>query len=288
MINSMTAFARHVAEGDWGRAIWEIRSVNHRYLDISLRLSDDVRALEPHVRERINQRLSRGKVDCTLRYEPPMNAGGTLAVNDAAAHRLIEAAETISARLPATAAISAFDVLRWPGVLESTAIELDAISEILLTALGVTLDNLVENRAREGEKLREFVTVRIEDAKQHAGRLRELAPTIIEEQQQRLRNRIADLDVTTDPGRLEQELVLLANRLDVSEEFDRLDAHLEEVAHVIEEGGAVGRRLDFLMQELNREANTLGSKSAHIDTTGGVVELKVLIEQMREQIQNIE
>ncbi len=288
MINSMTAFARHDADGDWGRVIWEIRSVNHRYLDISVRLSDDVRALEPQVRERINQRLSRGKVDCTLRYEAPMNVNSSLAVNEAAVQRLIEAVETISAKMQSPAALNAVDVLRWPGVLESADIELDTIAEKLLAALDSALDNLVENRSGEGEKLHKLVAARIQEASGHANRLRKLAPKIIEELRQRLINRIGELDVEADSGRLEQELVLLANKLDVSEEFDRLQAHLEEVTRVLKKGGAVGRRLDFLMQELNREANTLGSKSAHIDTTGGVVELKVLIEQMREQIQNIE
>ena len=288
MIQSMTAFARQERTGDWGRAVWEIRSVNHRYLDVSMRLPEELRGLESKARELVGQRLARGKVDCTLRFEPGEASPDKLGIDTELARRVIDAAQQVAGMLDNPGAIEPLDVMRWPGVLKGSTTDQDELATQVVLALEDTLASLTDNRAREGTKLGTMISTRVAESRTHASRVRALAPNIIEDLQQRLRTRLGELAVNPDEGRLEQELVMLANKLDVSEELDRLDAHLDEVERVLKTKGAIGRRLDFLMQELNRETNTLGSKSAHIDTTGGVVDLKVLIEQMREQIQNVE
>lgn len=288
MTLSMTAFARLETSGEWGRAVWELRSVNHRYIEIGLRLPEEFRSLETDVRSRISAKLNRGKVDCVLRFDASQGEHFELRVNRHIARQVVQAAQELAAMLDQPAPIDPIDVLRWPSVLEAPAIDLDELSKEILTQLDAALDQLIESRRREGEKLKQLVLERCDAMREHTVELRRRVPEIIAAMRARHQQRMQELTTGLDEGRIEQECALLIQRLDVAEELDRLDAHLAEVRRVLNQTQPVGRRLDFLMQELNREANTLGSKSSHIDTSSAAVELKVLIEQIREQIQNIE
>ena len=288
MPHSMTAFARVETETEYGRAAWEIRSVNHRYAEISVRTPDDFRGLEPMVRERINGRVKRGKIDCTLRIDRKRDDFSGIQVNRAAAESVLAAVADVQAMSDQNLAVSALDVLRWPGVTTAEEVDHDAASAQMLGLLDQALGEFVEMRAREGEKLAAMIAQRLDGILIQHENLLLRVPQIIESVRERHLQKISELADGMDQGRVEQECALLVQRLDVAEELDRLKAHVEEVRHVLGQKDPIGRRLDFLMQELNREANTLGSKSAHVDTTGASIELKVLIEQMREQVQNIE
>ncbi len=285
---SMTAFARIEFDGEWGRGAWELRSDNHRYAEISFRAPEDFRALEATVRERIGSAARRGKIDCNLRFEARRDGFKQLTINEAAAQAVIEAARRIQALAGSAADLDPFDVLRWPGVTDVEEVDLDAVSRSLLEALDNALDEFLDVRRREGEKMAALIAQRLDGITVQLAMLSERVPAIMDSIRERHAQRIRELGEGLDEGRVEQECALLVQRLDVAEELDRLEAHVEEVARVLAQDEPVGRRLDFLMQELNREANTLGSKSAHIDTAGAAIELKVLIEQMREQVQNIE
>lgn len=287
MIHSMTAFARRESQGDWGTLTLELRSVNHRYLDMNLRLADEVRMLEPRLRERIGQRLARGKLDCTLRYQMPM-AQSSLALDGNLAKRLAQLADEVSEMLKNPAPNGAFELLRWPGVMQLPTADPERLHAEALHLLDAALDELVETRRREGDALQALLLQRCTAMEAIITELAAYRPAVLQRGRERLHERLAELKAELDTLRLEQELVLLAQRLDVEEELDRLKAHLDEVRRVLQQREPVGRRLDFLMQELNREANTLSSKSQDIGTTRHAVDLKVLIEQMREQIQNIE
>ncbi len=286
MTASMTAFARHENSGDWGRATWEIRTVNHRYLDMSIRLPDELRYLESAVREKISARLARGKVDCNLRYEADDGVASNLPVNQVLAGKLIQAATSLPIDDPAK--LNPIDVLRWPGVIERETPDLEALAKQLIGLLDRSLDTLIEARQREGDKLQALLVSRCDLAAEQVSGIRSKLPGISEKLRERFLRKAEELQLELDSDRLEQEMLILAQKMDVAEELDRLDAHVDEVRNVLKLDEPVGRRLDFLMQELNREANTLGSKAASIDMSNVSVELKVLIEQMREQIQNIE
>ncbi|MEX2517604.1 MAG: YicC/YloC family endoribonuclease, partial [Gammaproteobacteria bacterium] len=282
MVASMTAFGRSEAKGDWGRAVWEIRSVNHRYLELGLRLPEDLRILEGTVRERISARIGRGKVDCSLRFDADEAVGGELLVNHEFAGKLIQASEQIAERMPGAAAATPLDILRWPGVLLRDPPDPESLSKPLMDLLDQTLDAVIENREREGKKLAELIGERCTTAQQLVTQLRKQLPDILTNIRERLIKKAEELRIEIERERLDQELLLLAQRYDVAEELDRFETHLTEIQHVLGQSGQIGRRLDFLMQELNREANTLGSKTAHIDYSNTSVDLKVLIEQMRE------
>ncbi len=284
----MTAFAREESRGDLGELVWELRSVNHRYLELGVRLPEELRALEPVVRERVARRLSRGKVDCNLRFRPRVGAVGDLQVNMRMVEQMLAAVEVVRARLPGSHAVAPMDVLRWPGVVEVPEQDLGPIQTAASELLDLAIADLVAARDREGERLAELLRQRCAAMREQVERARTRMPQVLEGLRDRLRARLAELATEVDPARLEQELVMLAQKLDVTEEMDRLATHLDEVERVLRQREPVGRRLDFLMQELNREANTLGSKSVDSETTAVSVELKVLIEQMREQVQNIE
>jgi uncharacterized protein (TIGR00255 family) len=288
MVISMTAFARKAQETPGGNAVWEIRSVNHRFLDISARLPEEFRALELNVRDRIGSRIGRGKLDCLLRLEANGGVGEHFVVNVELAQRVAAAAAQISDILDNPAPINSLDVLRWPGVMTLQAPDPEALGGTLLELLDEAIDALVEARKREGNKLGEAIRARVQEARRQLAILRERAPQIIQAVKDRYSQRLTELKADFDSGRLEQELLLLAQKLDVAEELDRLQTHLDELERILGDDKPIGRRLDFMVQELNREANTLASKSSHADTSGAAVELKVLIEQMREQIQNIE
>ncbi len=288
MIRSMTAFARQEIDTDQGALSWEIRSVNHRYLDIGLRLPEELRAVESAVREKVNARLGRGKVDCACRYRPVAAGAAPVVLDEDNLTRLLDACQVVNARLPEVAALNALELLRWPGVVLEQEVDTGPLQKSALALLDQALDELVASREREGEQIRGLLTRRCDSMTELVVRARQLLPEIRTAMREKLLARLAELDTPADSGRLEQELVFLLQKIDVDEELDRLGSHLEEVRRVLERREPVGRRLDFLMQELNREANTLGSKSAAAETTKISVELKVLIEQMREQVQNVE
>jgi uncharacterized protein (TIGR00255 family) len=287
MIRSMTAFARQEHEADWGALTWELRSVNHRYLEVSLRLPDELRSLETGVRERAARRLGRGKLDCNLRYKP-IQRRAALALDAQALDQTLAACEQIRSQLPAAAAINPLDLLRWPGVIQEESTDPAPLAEAALALFDQALNELVATRDREGAQIHEILRTRLDAMEPLVASARARLPEVLARIRDKLRLRVAELTANPDPDRLEQELAYLAQKMDVDEELDRLTGHITEVRRVLELAEPVGRRLDFLMQEFNREANTLGSKSADSETTKVSVELKVLIEQMREQVQNIE
>ncbi len=288
MPRSMTAFERRERAGDWGKVSWELRSVNHRYLDVNPRLPEEFRQLEAAVREKTSARLARGKVECALRFEAPAG-GGKVQVNWPYADQLIEAAEALAEKLgKRVAGLSPAELMRLPGVMTEPARDLEPLHVAAMELLDEALDGFIENRTREGKRLGEMIRERAVRVAELAKEVRKDMPAIQARLRSRLEARLAELPQPADPGRLEQELVYLAQRMDVEEELDRLMTHVEEIQRVLKRKEPIGRRLDFLMQELNREANTLGSKSAALETTQVSVDMKVLIEQMREQIQNLE
>lgn len=284
----MTAFARVEETGPWGNAIWELRSVNNRYLDIGMRLPEDLRALEPPLRERAATRLSRGKLDCSLRLGSAATVSPNLQINETLARRLVDATRAMAELAPEAARPTLTDLLRWPGVVESPQPDMEGLQAALLVLLDRAFDELVRAREREGERIREMLVRRLDEVSAITARMLERVPALVTQARQRLVTRLAELHDQIDPERIEQEIVLLAQKSDVAEELDRLDAHVAEVRSSLGSDKPVGRRLDFLMQELNREANTLGSKAMDGEVTNAAVELKVLIEQMREQVQNVE
>lgn len=288
MILSMTAFARREARGIFGSATWELRSVNQRFLEPSFRMPESFRGLEGALRERLRARLTRGKLECSLRFEAQTAGLQSLKVNSALAEALIKAAGEIAEMSERSAPLNALDILRWPGVLESVEADKEVVEAAILTLFDEALDELLAMRAREGAVLSGLIEERLSAVRDEIAKVRGVMPELLAWQRERLSKAFAEAEVLLDATRLEQEMVMLAQRVDVAEELDRLETHVNEVARTLKAGGAVGRRLDFLMQELNREANTLGSKSISTVTTGVSVNLKVLIEQMREQIQNIE
>jgi len=287
MIRSMTAFARQELEADWGALTWELRSVNHRYLEVSLRLPDELRSLETAVRERAARRLGRGKLDCNLRYKPTQRRAA-LALDAQALDQTLAACEQIRRQLPDAAAINPLDLLRWPGVIQEESADPVPLAEAALGLFDQALNELVATRDREGAQIHEILRTRLDAMEPLVASARARLPEVLARIRDKLRLRVAELTANPDPDRLEQELAYLAQKMDVDEELDRLTGHIAEVRRVFKLAEPVGRRLDFLMQEFNREANTLGSKSADSETTKVSVELKVLIEQMREQVQNVE
>lgn len=288
MTRSMTAFAREGSSTDLGELTWELRSVNHRFLEPHLRLPEDLRALETPVRERLAARLARGKVDCTLRFVPGRETVGGLKVNRRLLEQVLAAADEIATRIGEPATPHVLDLLRWPGLLEEPEQDPDAVAAAALALLEQALDSLVANREREGGRLRALLLERCDKLGATVEAVRTRMPQVLEGVRTRIRERLSEVLDELDPARLEQEIAMLAQRLDVDEEMDRLGVHLDEVRKALAGDGPVGRRLDFLMQELNREANTLSAKSADAETTHAAVDMKVLIEQMREQVQNLE
>ena len=287
MIYSMTAFARLEIKKDWGDAVWEIRSVNQRYLENFLRLPEQFRSLENTLREKLRQNLTRGKIECTLRIDNKQQNISKLSLNEELAQQVIQSLQWLKQQA-GEGEINLNDVLRYPGVVEIPEQDLDMISQDLLTAFDELLIEFIAMRAREGEKLQAIIQQRLDSITLEAEKVRSKIPEILQWQRERLQQRFEEIQLQADPQRLEQEMVLLAQRIDVAEELDRLQMHVKETSSILKKGGAIGRKLDFMMQELNRESNTLASKSINADVTASAVELKVLIEQMREQIQNLE
>jgi uncharacterized protein (TIGR00255 family) len=288
MTSSMTAFSRQQQEQEWGSLTWEIRSVNHRYLETSVRLPESFRALENGVREAVRKRLTRGKVECALRFQSEAKISSDLHLNTKLIQQLVQANIEIEQITGTSISLNNMEVLRWPGVIEEQDFDKTSIEKQALSLFSAALDDLVATRAREGAELQGFIQQRIDSVRKIVVSIRNKMPEILARQKQNILDRLADLKAELEPTRLEQEVSLLTQKADVEEELDRLDSHLNEVERALGAKGQKGRRLDFLMQELNREANTLSSKSIVVETSLNAVELKVLIEQMREQIQNVE
>ena len=287
MTQSMTAFARQQADYDWGTLVWEIRSVNHRYLEAGIRLPDSLRAFEGQCRDLLRATLSRGKVDAQLKFTPNLTTS-MISLNQDLLGQINAASTNISELMPALHQPTTLDVLRWPGLVQESKQDTEEIQPALLSLFKNCLESLQEQRQNEGSQLKGLIAQRLESIAAIVVDIKNAMPEILRNQQNKLRETLAELAAELDPVRLEQEMVILAQKADISEETDRLQAHVQEVQNILDQSGAVGRKLDFLMQELNREANTICSKAVVIETTLNAVELKVLIEQMREQIQNIE
>jgi uncharacterized protein (TIGR00255 family) len=288
MIQSMTAFARTQNQSSVGNIVCELRSINHRYQEMSLRLPEVFQGLEAAIRERIRHHVKRGKIEFFLRYQPAEVIGSELVVNSLLVEKLCQANEKIATLLKAPALINTMEILKWPGVLQTEELDLTSIQRDVMVLVEAALISLVAAREREGAQLNELFLQRLDSMQEELSKVRHRLPVILSGQRERLLTRFREASLQLDTSRLEQELVLLAQKIDVTEEIERLDAHIVEVRRTLKQGEPAGRRLDFLMQEFNREANTLGSKSIDAETTRSSVELKVLIEQMREQVQNVE
>lgn len=284
MTNSMTAFARVESEG----IAWEIRSVNQRYLDINFKIPESFRFVEPGLREALRKNLNRGKLDCMLRVDLDQTSSREIQVNTEVLNNLKAASDIVAQNVPNLTAPTALEVLQWPGVLGEGQLDREAVGEKVMAVFNEAIQQLTAMRAREGAELERMIIERLTALSEIVINVRQEVAVIQARQQEKIRARIEELDVAVDESRLEQELVYQAQKSDVAEELDRLETHVEEVKKTLTSTKPVGRRLDFLMQELNREANTLSSKAIAADTTIAAVELKVIIEQMREQVQNIE
>ncbi|NHN38627.1 YicC family protein [Pseudomaricurvus alcaniphilus] len=289
MPRSMTGFSRQEITLPWATLAWEIRSVNHRYLETHFRLPEITREIETPLREDLRKTLSRGKIEASLNFQlNTADSSAELGINLPLVKQLSSLLDAVAAKLTNPAAVNPLELLQWPGVMSSAEINRDELLNQAKALFQRALRSLVEHRQREGEELKTLIEQRLVAIETHVAEVRQRLPEILSQQRQRLLDKLAALKGELDTDRLEQELVYLAQKTDVDEELDRLSTHVAEVRRTLEQKGSVGRRLDFLMQELNREANTLSSKSIVTDTTQAAIELKVLIEQMREQIQNIE
>ena len=288
MLHSMTGFARHTAESETGVLTCELRTVNHRYFDVQFRLPEELRPREADLRQLVGNSVRRGKVDCTLHYRRAPGTQAELTLNQAVVEQIRGRALELQAAFPALGNLNTIDVLRWPGVIEEPAIDTEPLYEDAVAVITAALQELSSMRRSEGQRISEMIDSRCREILGIAASVRERMPEVLAAVRARQKERLDRLDVDADPGRLEAELALMAQKLDVDEEVDRLESHVSEIRSALNNKEAVGRRLDFLMQELNREANTLGAKSADTATTRAAVDLKVLIEQMREQIQNVE
>jgi uncharacterized protein (TIGR00255 family) len=288
MIRSMTGFARRERQGAWGTLTCELRTVNHRFLEISLRLPDELKALDNELRQLIGGALRRGKVDANIYLKSAAGTQRALEVDVAFVKELGSRIEEVRQHLPNVAAINPLDVLRWPGVVKEAEMDSAPIVAAALELAAEALVELNETRQREGTRIRELLLARCAAMRTQAESVKTRLPEVAQRLRDRIKERITQLGITPDSERLEQELALYAQKMDVDEELDRLAGHLDEVAAALDSSEPAGRRLDFLMQELNREANTLSSKSQDAETTKAAVDMKVTIEQMREQIQNVE
>lgn len=288
MIHSMTGYASVIRELPQGTLTLELRSVNSRFLDVQFRIAEDVRAVEPQLRELVVARLGRGKIDCRLGFAPAPLAHAGAALDGEALRRLAQLADQVRRAIPDAQPLRAIDALRWPGVMAEADDRGEALRTAALQAMRSALDELGATRAREGDRLRQLIVERTTKIRAVLTQLQPVVPAAIAAYQEKLGARLREALATADEDRIRQEMALFGVRIDVDEELSRLAAHLDEVERVLQAGGAVGKRLDFLMQELNREANTLGSKAVARELSDAALEFKLLIEQMREQIQNLE
>ncbi|WMY96572.1 MAG: YicC/YloC family endoribonuclease [Arsenophonus sp.] len=287
MIRSMTAFVRLDIKNEWGHAVWELRSLNQRYLEICIFLPEFLQNLEPLIRNRLRERLTRGKIECKLYFEMNIDKRSEFMLNIKLTKKLINTVNKIK-KYADIGNINPLEVLRWPGIIVNKTQNLDVISSHLLADLESAVDNLIYNRENEGKKLKVFIEKRLHAVYQEIKKIRCQMPEILKLQRKRLLNKLKEAQIQIDDNRLAQEIIILAQRIDIDEELDRIEAHIIETFNILNKHKVVGRRLDFIMQEFNREVNTLAGKSINHAVTNSAIELKVLVEQMREQIQNIE
>lgn len=285
---SMTGFARKEVQQDWGSLSCEIRSVNHRYLEPSFRLPDTLKSAEPQLRETLRKQLSRGKIDISLSLKTEVSDNAQLGLNETLAQRIIELTQALHKKIDNPAPLDAIDILSWPGVIQTSEIDNEILTQAAQHLFSATLKQLLAARQREGGELTQLIEQRLTVISDHVKAVRIAMPAALEQHRNKLRAKVDALKIEVDEDRFSQEAIYIAQKSDVAEELDRLDAHISEVRHTLKQSGPIGRRLDFLMQEFNREANTLSSKSITSDITQRAVDIKVMIEQMREQIQNIE
>jgi len=288
MLHSMTGFARESAETAIGTLTWEIRAVNHRYLDVQFKLPEDLRPKEQVFRQQASSSLGRGKVECALYFRRAFEQGNEMQIDTDLVELIRHRISDLTAKLSNVAAVNPIDILRWPGVVQQAELDVEPLFKEAGALLDKTLTAIGEMRSSEGARIADMLESRCAEIEAIAKTVRARMPEVLDAARAKQKERIAKLDVVADPARLEVELALLATKIDVDEELDRLESHLVEIRDALKDKKPVGRRLDFMMQELNREANTLGSKSADTETTRAAVDLKVLVEQMREQIQNVE
>lgn len=288
MIQSMTAFARQEKQGDWGSASCEIRTTNHRYLELFFRLPESFTFLEPQLRNLIRQQIQRGKIECMIRFQVNTNPANSLIINSELMEQLLNTSREIVKNADINTQINIIDLLRWPGVVQNKDTDLNETQSAMTHLFQETLNELIQTRSREGGALTNFLNQRVQEITKNMDFIRNKVPQINESIRTKLKSRCEELKLSLEPQRFEQELVLYLQKIDVTEEIDRIATHLQEVNRTLSAGGMIGRRLDFLMQELNREINTMGSKINDSEISRVVVDLKVLLEQMREQIQNIE
>ncbi|MEM7401443.1 MAG: YicC/YloC family endoribonuclease [Pseudomonadota bacterium] len=288
MLCSMTGFARVEDANEHGNLSWEIRSVNHRYLEVNFRLPEEVRRLEPQLRQYLQKHLARGKVDCVFRYQLAEAQTAALEINQPLLNSLLDRVHHVNELLPQSTPANAVDLLAWPGVVNAGETDMQSFHKNCFALFKTAAQQLIEMRATEGERLKTMLQERCQQMDGIVKQVRKRYPRVLEALKSKQQQRIEELNIDFDQQRFEQELVYTAQKLDIAEELDRLDSHLSEMQSIFARKDPIGRRLDFLMQEFNREANTLASKSADIETTQDAVDLKVLIEQMREQVQNIE
>lgn len=288
MLKSMTGFARVAAELPFGALTCELRAVNHRYLDVHFRLPEELRPKEIELKKRVGKSMKRGKVECSLHLRRAVGESAELTINQSLAEQIGRRIADVSGILDDSRPADPVDVLRWPGVVEEPEIDMEPLYAAATGLLDEALGAMDSMRQSEGERIAAMIETRLTDIEKIAADVRKRLPEVLDASRRKQRERLDKLDVEADPARLETELAIISQKLDVDEELDRLESHVSEARHALGNEEPVGRRLDFLMQEFNREANTLGSKSADTETTRAAVELKVLIEQMREQIQNVE
>ena len=288
MIYSMTGFASLEREINNGVLVIELRSVNHRYLELHLKLDEYLRSFEPLVREMISAKLGRGKVECRMSFVRRSEANQSLNLDDAVLNQLLEVSKVLKTKFPESQPLSVSEILHWPGVVQNQELANDQFAQVVKDCLQQILQDMSDSRAREGAKMKALILERLAEIESLVAKVKPLLPQQVKEYQSRLTAKLQDALNSVDEERVRQELVLFAQRIDVDEELTRLTAHAAEVKRILDDNKLAGKRLDFLMQELNREANTLGSKSVSVETSQASMSLKVLIEQMREQIQNIE
>ncbi len=288
MIKSMTAFARQAAQGEWGTAIWELRSVNHRYLDQSWRLPEALRPMEFECRPLVKKYLQRGKLEVSLQFQTGIAIDVDAKINQPLIQALIAGGQQVAALTGQASELRTNELMRWPGVVDIASDPIASCKDELTASFEAALQKMVSMRETEGKALADLICERLHGIEQHVAELKRETPKLLQVQRDKMLERFAKLEIEANPERLEQELVIWAQKIDVAEELDRLQTHLVAVSDCLKKSEPMGRRLDFLMQELNREANTLASKATQADITHTSVELKVLIEQMREQVQNIE
>ena len=287
MVQSMTTFARFSDQGAWGMATWEIRAVNHRYFDCSIKMPEVLRSLETNIRLCLQQQLHRGRVECALKFQPGEQSGLNLMLNISLVKKLADAIGEVKNYVATKPAVDPMKILAWPQVLQVVEEDIEAVHKIILQLFEKTLTDLIATRKREGAALVKIMQSKLREVLAITGKVKTKIPLVLANQRAKIMQRLDEIKSELDQTRLEQEMAYIVQRMDVAEELDRLETHSKEIGRILMTGGNIGKRLDFLMQELNREANTLASKSVDIEVTQAAVELKVLIEQMREQVQNI-